>query len=76
MDCDQFVELVTEYLEGTLDPETERRVAEHLAECDGCGQYLEQIRQTVLALHQLPSQGLSDEARQSLLTTLRGHRSA
>ena len=36
MTCDEFVELVTAHLEGVLDDETERRVVEHLAECDGC----------------------------------------
>jgi hypothetical protein len=50
MDCDRFVELVTAYLEGALDPDAERHLVEHLAECDGCERYLDQIRRTVLAL--------------------------
>jgi predicted anti-sigma-YlaC factor YlaD len=42
--CREFVELVTDYLEGAL-PETERvRFEAHLAECDGCGGYLEDMR--------------------------------
>ena len=42
--CREFVELVTAYLEGTL-PEAERaRMDAHLAECDGCTGYLEDMR--------------------------------
>ena len=45
--CQEFVELVTDYLEGTL-PETDRiRFEAHLAECDGCAGYLEDMRRLV-----------------------------
>ena len=71
MNCDEFVELVTAYLEGALPPETERRFVEHLAECDGCDRYLEQIRRTVEALGQLPVAGLAPQARDRLLTAFR-----
>jgi anti-sigma factor RsiW len=52
--CREFVELVTDYLEGTL-PDTERvRFEAHLAECDGCTGYLEDMRRLVGTLHQTP----------------------
>ena len=44
MRCDEFVELVTAHLEGTLDPATEQQFVEHLALCEGCDRYLEQFR--------------------------------
>jgi predicted anti-sigma-YlaC factor YlaD len=47
LSCAEFVELVTAYLEGTLNRETEARFAEHTAECGGCESYLEQIRETI-----------------------------
>ena len=71
MNCDEFVELVTAYLEGALPAETERRFVEHLAECDGCDRYLDQIRTTVGALGHLPAQSLSPEARDQLLAAFR-----
>jgi anti-sigma factor RsiW len=71
MDCDEFVELVTAYLEGTLEVGTRRRFAGHLAECDGCDAYLEQIRRTVEALGHLPAASLAPEARDRLLTAFR-----
>jgi anti-sigma factor RsiW len=71
MDCNEFVELVTAYLEGQLDPATERRFVEHLAECDGCDRYLDQIRRTVRSLGHLPADGLDPAARDRLLVAFR-----
>jgi anti-sigma factor RsiW len=48
--CREFVELVTAFLDGTLDPGTEGRFAGHLPACEGCRRYLDQIRQTIRAL--------------------------
>ena len=71
MDCDQFVELVTAYLEGQLDPDTERRFVDHLTLCDGCDRYLDQIRRTVAELGHLPEERLSSIARDHLLGAFR-----
>ena len=71
MNCDEFVELVTAYLEGHLDPATEQRFVAHLAECDGCDRYLEQLRQTIQALGHLPAAGLTEPARDRLLAAFR-----
>jgi len=71
VNCDEFVELVTAYLEGALSAETEQRFVEHLAECDGCDRYLDQIRATVDALGRLPVQRLAPEARDRLLAAFR-----
>ncbi len=50
LDCDELVELVTAYLDGALDPDTRARFDEHLLECDGCENYLQQFRTTVTTL--------------------------
>jgi anti-sigma factor RsiW len=60
--CIEVVELVTDYLEGTLDPETEARVAEHLALCPPCVTYVEQVRATVGLLGRVPDEGLPTHA--------------
>jgi anti-sigma factor RsiW len=52
--CREFVELVTDYLEGRLDEEERVRFEAHLAECDGCDGYLEDMRRLVGSLHELP----------------------
>jgi anti-sigma factor RsiW len=71
MHCAEFVELVTAYLDGALDPADERRFVEHLDLCDGCGRYLEQTRVTVDALGALPRTGLPPDARAALLRAFR-----
>lgn len=71
LSCAEFVELVTTYLDGALDPETEARFAEHVAECVGCERYLDQFRQTIRQLGTLPPESLSPQARDQLLAAFR-----
>ena len=55
------------------DDSTEQRFIEHMALCDGCDRYLQQIRETVTQLGQLPTEeSLSGEARDRLLEAFRG----
>ncbi|HET6192058.1 MAG TPA: zf-HC2 domain-containing protein [Trebonia sp.] len=49
MVCRQAVELVTDYLEGTLSQAQRRRFEAHIARCPDCPEYLAQIR-AVIAL--------------------------
>jgi anti-sigma factor RsiW len=65
--CRDFVELVTEYLEGRLPAEVERAVVAHLDLCDPCVVYLEQMRRTSAVLGTLPVPTLAPAARERLL---------
>lgn len=47
LECRAVVELVSAYLDQELEADTDRRLAAHLAGCDGCEQYVDQVRQTV-----------------------------
>ena len=67
MTCEEFVELVTAYLEGTLPDEQRLAFDEHLALCPGCDRYLAQFRTTIDLLGELPEESLSSPARESLL---------
>ncbi|MEU6865439.1 zf-HC2 domain-containing protein [Streptomyces sp. NPDC046876] len=49
MDCAEFAELVTEFLDGAMAEPAELRCLVHLARCEGCETYLDQFRQTVAA---------------------------
>jgi len=71
MTCSEFVELVTAYLEGDLDPGTGARFIEHLALCEGCERYLDQFRATIDRLGSLPEESLSEPARGALLDAFR-----
>jgi anti-sigma factor RsiW len=44
--CIEFVELVTDYLEGVLPARERRALEHHLSLCDPCVAYLEQMRET------------------------------
>jgi anti-sigma factor RsiW len=74
LDCQHFVEQVTSFLEGGLNPDDEARFLAHLPLCDGCERYLDQIRQTIHALDELPTAPLSAEARTNLLDSFRTRR--
>jgi anti-sigma factor RsiW len=45
--CRELVELVTEYLEDVLPADERERFEAHLADCEGCEAYVEQIRATI-----------------------------
>ena len=44
--CREFAELATDYLEGAMPDQTLELVEEHLAMCDWCRDYLQQIETT------------------------------
>lgn len=71
MNCNDFVELVTEFLDGALPEDDERRFIEHLAECSGCETYLDQFRQTIAATGELTPDEISSQAREQLLGAFR-----
>ena len=43
---------MTDYLEGALAPAERARFEEHLAECEGCRAYLDQMRATIRLTHE------------------------
>jgi anti-sigma factor RsiW len=71
LSCAEFVEIVTDYLEGALDRRGRLRFEAHLAACDGCDAYLDQIRTTVAISGRLRSDALAPEAREALLGLFR-----
>jgi predicted anti-sigma-YlaC factor YlaD len=67
--CQQFVELVTAYFEGTLASRTLSHVEEHLVICDWCVTYLEQMEATIHSLGELTDPSAS-EPSEALLSAL------
>jgi anti-sigma factor RsiW len=74
MACVELVEVVTEYLEGTLPEADRQRFEAHLAECPYCVEYLAQFRQTIEASGQLALDSLAPGKREELLEAFRGWR--
>jgi len=71
MDCNELVELVTAYLDGALDADTRASFEEHLLDCDGCGNYLEQFRVTIATVGTIESGQLDQDYRSRLIDTFR-----
>ena len=74
--CREFVQLVSDYLEGALPQDQRLRFEAHLAECDGCAGYLEDVRRVVGSLHDAPVVPPDPATREALLRAfrdLRGH---
>ena len=71
LSCQELVELVTAYLEGVLPLDERARFDEHLAVCEGCSAYLEEMRTTIELTARLEPELLGDEARHLLLASFR-----
>jgi anti-sigma factor RsiW len=69
--CDEVVEIITDYLDGVLPADTVRELEAHLALCPGCGEYLEQMRQTLRSVGAIPLESLSEQAREDLMAAFR-----
>ena len=70
--CAQLVELVTDYFEQRLPLDDTERFEEHLAFCDGCSTYFEQMRTTISATGRLRPDDLPSELQERLLAAFRG----
>lgn len=70
--CQDFVELTTAYLERALPTALRESFEAHVELCPGCRLYLEQVRLTVRALRQPPSEGLPNPIKEALLRIFRG----
>ncbi len=71
MKCREMVELMTEYLEGALSPRDHERFEEHIAGCDGCRAYLEQMRATRRAVNKLADEPIPEHIQEELLKAFR-----
>ena len=69
--CRELVELVTDYLEGRLPRADRFRFERHIAACDGCTTYLEQMRETIRLVGELREEDVTAPAREALLTAFR-----
>ena len=74
MSCQEFVDLVTDYLEGALDQETRESFEHHLDLCPGCETYLRQMEETAARLGAIPVDSLTQDAQTVLLEAFRGFR--
>jgi anti-sigma factor RsiW len=73
MTCQELVELLSDYLDGTLAARDRARLEAHLAVCDDCQVYLEQFETTIALTDQAGEPELTLELRNNLLRAFRAH---
>ena len=69
--CQDMVELVTDYLDGSLTRTDRRRFEAHLSGCDHCTEFLQQIRTTVALTGSLAGDDLNPARQGELLALFR-----
>jgi anti-sigma factor RsiW len=72
MPCQELVELVTAYFDGSLSRRDRRRFRAHISGCDHCTAYVEQMRLLIEATGRLREEDIEPEARDELLAAFRG----
>jgi anti-sigma factor RsiW len=70
--CREIVEIVSDYVEGVLSPPEREAVELHLNLCDGCSDYLEQLRLAISLTGRLPADALSPELEAELCRAFAG----
>jgi predicted anti-sigma-YlaC factor YlaD len=71
MNCKELVELVTDYLEDMLSSEERVRFEDHLTRCEGCRNYIEQMRMTIRLSGRLTEHSIVGKSGKELLTAFR-----
>ena len=69
--CKEFVEMVTDFLEGSMSLWTRVQFQLHLGMCLGCRIYLKQMKHTIQALGRLPQEPAPPAVREELLRRFR-----
>jgi anti-sigma factor RsiW len=71
MACQELVDVITDYLEGTLPDPDRARFDAHLATCPACQEYVEQMRALVRLTGSLEARSLEPATVDSLLSAFR-----
>lgn len=74
LSCREIVELVTEYLEGSMPAERRLGFEEHIAICPPCRNYFDQFRHTVELGKRIEEDELPADVRDALVGVFRNWR--
>ncbi|MBI4590091.1 MAG: zf-HC2 domain-containing protein [Candidatus Rokubacteria bacterium] len=69
--CREIVDLLAEYLDGSLEPATARRLRSHLEGCAPCVAFVNTYKGTVKAARRLKETDIPPELKDRLLSFLR-----
>jgi anti-sigma factor RsiW len=69
--CREFVEVLTDYLEGALDAGERADIERHIVICRGCSNYAEQMRSTIDLLGRIAAEAPAGESATAALAIFR-----
>lgn len=69
--CREVVEVITDYLEDRMGVDERERFERHIATCDGCEIYLDQMRQSIRATGALDDEAIPESQRNNLINAFR-----
>jgi anti-sigma factor RsiW len=72
MPCQELIELVTAYFDGSLSRRDRRRFEAHIRGCEHCTAYVEQMRELIAVTGRLTEEDIPAGARDALLAAFRG----
>lgn len=72
--CREAVEIVTDYLEGAMQPSERERFERHLRACPDCVTYVDQVRTTAEVLGRVAPAPPAGATRDALIATFREFR--
>lgn len=72
MACKELIDVLSEYLDGSLPPDDRRRLEVHLDECPYCVNYVMQMKETIDAMGGVSLESLVPEKQGEVLEAFRG----
>ena len=69
--CREVVEVITDYLEDRMTVDERERLERHIATCDGCATYLDQMRLSIRATGVVHEEAIPEWQRVDLITAFR-----
>jgi anti-sigma factor RsiW len=69
--CQEFVEVLTDYLEDALEPAERADIERHIVICRGCSNYIEQMRRTIDLVGRAADDGMEAAPTERLLGLFR-----
>lgn len=73
-DCRELLGILSDYLDGELDPSVCGHLEQHVSDCDRCARFLESLRRTVQYVRDVRPEKLPEDMKQEIVEAYRSMR--
>lgn len=70
MQCDTIKEMLSDYIDNTIEPNLELQIKEHLEDCSNCNRLVQQVKAITRRLNQIPPVKTSADFDKNLRTRI------